>query len=281
MSRSAWHPAFVEVLQLELQDYYDDLQFLPENELTLGPLYADVVVIKTTPGLVIEKNIARHFRTHNVIEYKSPMANTTKKDFLKTLAYCVHYADRNKVNYDDITMTMVMCRLPKPLKTFLESKHGIVKTEQGIYTVNDTYFPAQIIVTSELFEDVNLWLNSLRTGLTKKKILRITSIAETQDKKILLYEFFRTLVNTNIKHYEEVFGMKGVFDRYLEESIEQGKRQEQSRSILSVLAARFKSVPKDVHKSIESYTDSIALDTLLQEAAICESMKDFRQALAR
>jgi hypothetical protein len=47
------------------------------------------------------------------------------------------------------------------------------------------------------------------------------------------------------------------------------------------LEARFKSVPAGVRKSVESYTDLIALKSLLQHAAVCPSVKEFKEALVR
>jgi hypothetical protein len=41
----AWHPAFIEALQMELQEYQDVLEFHPEYQLTSEPLRIDCVVI--------------------------------------------------------------------------------------------------------------------------------------------------------------------------------------------------------------------------------------------
>jgi hypothetical protein len=76
-SRISWHPAFVEALQMELQAYRDDLEFVPEHSLAAEPLKIDCIVIKKAKGAVIKKNIAVIFREWNVIEYKSPTSNRT------------------------------------------------------------------------------------------------------------------------------------------------------------------------------------------------------------
>jgi hypothetical protein len=60
-----WHPAFVQALQLELEDYADELEFRSEYQLTSEPLRIDVVVVKKKDGVKIDKNIGRIFRTHN------------------------------------------------------------------------------------------------------------------------------------------------------------------------------------------------------------------------
>jgi hypothetical protein len=59
--RIAWHPAFVEALQMELQAYRDVLEFKIEHQLTAEPLKIDCVVIKKAKNVVIKKNIAAIF----------------------------------------------------------------------------------------------------------------------------------------------------------------------------------------------------------------------------
>jgi len=61
MARIAWHPAFVEAFQTELEDYRDVLTFTSEYQLTAEPLRIDLLVVKKKKGVRIEKNIARIF----------------------------------------------------------------------------------------------------------------------------------------------------------------------------------------------------------------------------
>ncbi|GHV20892.1 hypothetical protein FACS189494_05490 [Spirochaetia bacterium] len=49
----AWHPAFIEAIQLELEQYKDILEFNPEHQLTSEPLKIDVLIIKKPPDVVI------------------------------------------------------------------------------------------------------------------------------------------------------------------------------------------------------------------------------------
>ena len=44
--RLAWHPAFFEAVQMELDEYRNDLQFISEYQLNTEPLKIDVVIIK-------------------------------------------------------------------------------------------------------------------------------------------------------------------------------------------------------------------------------------------
>jgi hypothetical protein len=78
-------------------------------------------------------------------------------------------------------------------------------------------------------------------------------------------------------YFEQVMREIGLVDK-IEARSERTKAQ---RDVLRVLEARFKSVPAGIRKSVESYTDLIALDSLLQHAAVCLSVKEFKEALVR
>jgi hypothetical protein len=88
-----WHPAFVEALRLELEQYEDALEFYPEFQLTTGPLRIDVVIIKKLKDLVIKKNIAAIFKTGNLVEFKSPGDYVAVENFYKVYGYACLYAE--------------------------------------------------------------------------------------------------------------------------------------------------------------------------------------------
>jgi len=63
-----WHTAFVEAIRMELDEYSQYLQFIPEYPLNTRPLQIDVVIIKKSRDVAIEKNIASIFRKENIVE---------------------------------------------------------------------------------------------------------------------------------------------------------------------------------------------------------------------
>ena len=70
-----WHSAFKQAMQAELYDYREDLDFRHEYQLTTEPLRIDLLIIKKTADLIIEKNIARMFKTHNRVVRKLQFQN--------------------------------------------------------------------------------------------------------------------------------------------------------------------------------------------------------------
>jgi len=113
LSRIHWHPAFVEAMQMELEDYSGSLEFYPEYQLGKEPLKIDCVVIKKAKGLVIKKNIAKVFRDANLLEYKSPGEYVSVADFYKVYGYICLYASFEKLQITSLTVSFVESRYPE------------------------------------------------------------------------------------------------------------------------------------------------------------------------
>ncbi|MDR1302468.1 MAG: hypothetical protein LBK43_08380 [Treponema sp.] len=163
-----WHPAFLQAIQRELIDYKDSLQFKYEYQLTTEPLRVDLLIIKKPLGLAIDKNIARIFRSDNILEFKSPGDYLSVKDFLKVYAYaCLYAAITPEVELSGVTLTLVEQRHPRRLISYLTSERGYggEETGSGIYTVRGDYLPIQLIETKRLSGEENLWLKSLTNDL--------------------------------------------------------------------------------------------------------------------
>jgi len=141
MARIAWHPAFVQAIQQELGDYLDVLTFESEHQLTTEPLKIDVLIIKKKKNVVIKKNIAQIFRTFNVVEYKSPGDRVAIEGYHKTQCYGRLYAALNKVNIDEMSVTVVATRHPRKLLSFLKNRYTVLHTQSGIYLVEGDTCP--------------------------------------------------------------------------------------------------------------------------------------------
>ena len=130
----SWHPAFFEAIQLELEEYGDNLQFIPEYPLTREPLRIDVVIIKKSRDIPIEKNIAAIFRKENIVEYKSPDDYVSIGDFYLVYGYACLYVTVNKVSIQDLTLTFVESRYPRELISHLKEERGytVEETQPGI-----------------------------------------------------------------------------------------------------------------------------------------------------
>ena len=82
-----WHPAFYAGIQIELEAEADLLLFENEHQLGTKPKEIDVLIVKKERDVSIRKNIGRIFRTHNIVEYKSPKDYLSVDDFYKVYGY--------------------------------------------------------------------------------------------------------------------------------------------------------------------------------------------------
>jgi hypothetical protein len=73
-----WHPAFYAAAILELQENIEELELMPEYNLSKEPIRIDLLIQKNNAGSI--KN-----------EYKSPLDGMSIDDFSKTLGYALLY----------------------------------------------------------------------------------------------------------------------------------------------------------------------------------------------
>jgi hypothetical protein len=203
-----WHTAFFEAIQMELDEYSRDLQFIPEHPLNTEPLRIDVVIIKKSRDVVIEKNIASIFRKENIVEYKSPLDYLAIKDFLKVYAYANLYAVLTPgVEFADITLTFVESRYPKELLEYLQEVRGYAVEEKwpGIYIVSGDILPIQIIDNRRLSGDENIWLKDLDNKLELSELRRIRAEIWKQgrDKAARIKAYLYVVNRANIKNLLE------------------------------------------------------------------------------
>jgi len=296
MSRISWHPAFVQAIEHELEDHRNDLSFESEHQLTTEPLKIDVLIIKKKKNVVIKKNIAQIFQTCNVVEYKSPKDRATIEAYHKTQCYARFYASLNKVDINEMSVTVVSTGHPRKLLTFLRNQYSVKSMQQGIYLVEGDTCPTQVLVSEELSEQDNFWLTGLRSDLTTEQLARVFTAAVGKSK---IDAYVYAIGEANAEMLEELHmrRKKGViltekldayfYEKYGATYIAIGEAQGEARgetkgkieTLLKILRARFRRVPAETEKVIRQMTDPIALDSWAVHAATCSSLDEFVQAL--
>ena len=305
MGRTSWHPAFAQAIENEFEDSKDALTFETEHPLTSEPLRIDILIIKKKKDVVIKKNIGRIFRGFNIVEYKRPLEHVTIEAYHKSQCYSRLYASLNKVDINNMSVTVAVTQHPRTLLAFLRKQYTVTNEQKGIYVVEGDTSPTQILVADELPKADNVWLTSLRSGLTEEQIDRILAAAEGRTK---VDAFLHTVIEVNAETMGEQFMRRkkeGVIfsekldaffrDRYapliaegkaigVAEGRAEGKVKETEiarNMVLTVLRARFGKVTKGIEKEIRQISDPIALDSWAAQAATCESLKEFEEALLR
>lgn len=221
--RLQWHPAFYAGLQIELEDEADQLIFENEHQLGTKPKEIDVLIIKKEPFYSVKKNIGRIFRIHNIIEYKSPMDYLSIDDFYRVYGYaCFYKADTggaDSIPIEELTISFVCKQYPQKLAFHLVEHRGcsIHWQEAGIYYVNGDKIPIQIIITSQLSEQENLWLKSLTDELNQtSETERLVSEYQKHKNNTLYESVMDIIVRANRDTFEEANTMCAALEELVE-----------------------------------------------------------------
>jgi hypothetical protein len=216
-----WHPAFVQALKLELEQYKDALEFTSEYQLNAEPLEIDLVIVKKAPDLVIEKNIARIFKGVNLLEYKSPEDYFSVYDFYKVISYAYLYAALNRTGMKDMTVSIVETRHPRELFSYLEEEEHcrVEERSPGIYVVSGYPVVLQVIESKKLPLSENLWLKGLSKDLNAEAADIILKESRKRERVAELGAYLYAILRANAETLEEVYRMadrKLTLDEVLE-----------------------------------------------------------------
>jgi hypothetical protein len=202
-----WHTAFFEAIQMELDEYSQDLEFISEFPLNTQPLKIDVVIIKKSRDVAIEKNIASIFRKENIVEYKSPHDYVSVGDFYKVYGYACLYSSLNKVDVKDLTLTFVESRYPRDFLAHLPEVRGYTVEEKwpGIYIVKGDILPIQIIDSRKLSSEENIWLKDLHNKLDEQEKRRIAAEIQRlgKEKAARIKAYLYVIRKANLKRLQE------------------------------------------------------------------------------
>lgn len=164
--KTQWHMAVTPAMKLELMEYSQILHYDTGYLLNTNALEIDLLIIKKADDTVIENEIGRIFRRHNIIEYKSPHDREGINTFFKVNAYASLYKmGEGNCTYEPEEITITMIRQGKPYKLFKWfMRHGcsVDKVYEGVYYIrNAGFFQTQVIVAKELDEADHIWIRSL------------------------------------------------------------------------------------------------------------------------
>jgi hypothetical protein len=204
--RTAWHPAFQGAIELEFREYLYALEITAEYPLTSEPLKIDLLVVKKILDISLDKSIARIFKNHNILEYKSPNVSVSIDDYKKMQNYGWFYSWFIKgVDTRDVSLTMIITKYSRKLLNDLREVYGTESTSKGIYTIMNCDIKAQIVVIDELPEAENLWLTSLRENLTEAQLERVKNAkSKLSEKSSAVDAYFNVVFGANFQTYKQL-----------------------------------------------------------------------------
>lgn len=240
-----WHPAFFAGIQIEFEEEKDNLIFESEHQLAGKPLGIDVLIIRKDDRITSQKNIGRIFRRYNIVEYKSPADYLSIDDFYKVLGYTYLFkADAEYVDeipIGDLTVTLICHRYPVRLIRYLVECCGdeVIQREEGIYLVTGERIPIQIVLTSRLSEEKNLWLKCLGNPLGSARTVERLVAAYRRKRKNSLYEaVMDMIIRTNTQYFKEGTDMCQALEELFDEIMGERMKRELEKEVKKEVEAR-------------------------------------------
>ena len=294
MDKIHWHPGFQGATEWELKANKKDLTFEYDHPLSKEPLKMDALIIKKDPDVIIQNDIGKLFKPHNVVEYKGVGDALNIDVVYKALAYACLYKSLgdhvNEIPAEDVTITIMRAEYPKDLFDILESS-GIHTEEKypGIYYLTGRIqFDTQIIVFSRL-DKTHPAYRILRPGAAEEDIRQFLTVArlavepwEIHDIKALLEVSVASNRETykKIKKEEQAVGealqelMQEDIDKKVIAGREEGRAEEKREQITAMLKkgktpeqiAEFCGYPMELISEIETSLKAAVTVTVTTES---------------
>jgi hypothetical protein len=167
-----------------------------------------VLVIKKPPGAVVDKNIGRIFKGHNIFEYKSPTDYVAVGDFKRACAYAWLYSSQKGADLKDKTLSFVSSHRPQALlKFFKHIEYTVEKQGDGVYYVHGCFVPVQLLVGSELSEKENRWLKSYQNDITADALAALLDEVVKRGNAKEIPAYLNALLTANAETLKEVQNM--------------------------------------------------------------------------
>jgi len=240
--KTQWHPAFCSAIKLELIEDGMYLDYESEYNLNTKPIQIDLLIVKKIREVEIKNEIGKLFRTHNIIEYKSPRDFMNVNTFLKVVAYACLYKTYeehvNDIKLEDITITLVRETKPEKLFQWFEKNgYRIDEKYQGIFYVRrENCFPTQIVVSKRLSKENQKWLTLLSSNLNeedaKRAVSQVKSLTRKSEKM-----FVDSVLQVALKENEKLFdkmrreskdmcdALRKLMEPEMKEALEQQRRE--------------------------------------------------------
>ncbi len=226
--RVDWHEAASCAFQIELKDYSHILEYISEYPLGKNSYRIDLLVIKKLTDEMISKNIARIFKTLNLLEIKGVGSSIGIDSYYKTIGYAglliaqMGKSERvsHKTQYSslDVSLTLLSCHYPRKLMKHLreERKIPVAKISDGVYYINKETFHIQIIVTKELSPEDNLYLHCLTDNLQDTALVnRLADDCKLHPKQDIYNKYMHQIATANSKTKgEQIMVCEGILNLY-------------------------------------------------------------------
>ena len=255
IGRTEYHYGFYGAVHASYEPTNVKMQYLQEHELGDEPVRMDMLILKQDTAPLTDP-VGSFFKTHNVLEYKSPADQLSVKDFYKVQAYALLYHGLSSTG-DPVsieTLTVSIFRHTYPRKMFRELENGGFRLElvhPGVYHVKGAIsVPAQIVITSRLPKGEYEVFKVLAKDASKEDILKVLKLAdESTDPKMI--DYIRAVMNVSASVNEALIkkikedgtmnqAVRRIFKEELAQERQEGKLEGRQEGLMEALASLVK-----------------------------------------
>jgi len=142
--------------------------------LNKAPIKPDLLVVKKNADIALSDEIGEIFRTHNIIEFKSPRDKLDIDTYYTSVACALLYKSMgekvNQIPVSELSVTMMHCSYPRKMFEMLRDEGArITRRHPGIYDIaGRADIPVQMIVTQLLDSERYPQLKVLSTRVTRQ-----------------------------------------------------------------------------------------------------------------
>ena len=272
-----WHSGFYGAAELEFSADREALEFSREYNLSKEPLRMDLLIIKKMTDVRTKNEIGYMFRTHNIVEYKSPDDSLSISDYYKTMAYACLYKgleDRaDQIPAREVTVSFVRDRYPRKLFEALR-REGMTIEEpfRGIYYIKGlAFFDTQIIVTKRLDPKNHCGLRVLSANASREDVEEFLKTAEKRTDpcdRNNIEAILHVSIGANQQLYDEIrrnFVMCDALRELMREEIEEERRNAAQKAEQETLLGTIKNLMANLKITADQAMSAINIPTEKRE----------------
>ncbi len=214
-SQIDWHSGFAGGLNLSMKDYMQDIEIRREVQLSKKPIRMDCLILKKKDDVIIDNDLGRGFRGHNIIEYKNPDDELNVDVVWKTIGYAGIYKSLgrsvNEIPAEELTISIVRSRKPVKLFDYIAKSYGeVIREQDGVYLIDGIIsIPLRIVVLNEVTDPKLLALKIMKKNADEddirefiKETAQLSEPGDKQDADAVI----QVCAKANIDVFEKMKG---------------------------------------------------------------------------
>ena len=239
-----YHNGFYGAVHAVYEPMNIPMEYMQEHDLGDEPIRMDMLIIKRETNPLTDP-IGSFFRTHNVLEYKSPEDALTIDDFFKAQGYALIYKGLGKtvnaVPLQELTVSLFRHGYPREMMEALK-KEGfqVQEAHPGVYRISGPIsVPAQVIAASRLPAGAYEEFKILAKNAKKEDVLKVLGKIGTDGK---MAEYVSAIIRVSaavndglFRKIEEESTMSEAIERIFSKEFDKRERKAKEEVVLLML----------------------------------------------